>query len=188
MTLLPTLSTLHLIVSRKVGCFPFLLSMLVSLRPDGYLASAAFILPPVNGNLQSCPPLHVVVTISGNSATAAQHNQGTSSEGRSNRHPSDSAPPRLESLHHIIIPGPDEKSNLEAARNAEMAEGSGSTIEPNPQLMPRMNQLPTQEALVGADTAAHLASILSNLEQIIGMTNLQADVSNSSYLLVTSRL
>lgn len=156
---------------------------MISSRPDGYLAAAAFILPPVDGNLQSCPPLHVVVTISGNSVTIVQ-NQGISSEGRENHHLINPAPSTLANSHHIITSGPDEPSNLEAAANAEMAEESGAMVEPNPQLMPRVNQLPTKEALVGADATAHLASIRSNIEGIIHITDLQADVSNRSCLLV----
>lgn len=128
--------------------------------------------------------MHVVVTISGNSATPLQNDNRTSAEASVNDSLIHPTLLTRENPHLVIPLVSNEQSNLEVPADAEMAKVSESLIQHNPPLAQHVSQHSANSAPVAADAVAGLASILSKLEAIVQIDDLLADVSNRSDLFV----
>lgn len=120
-----------------------------------------------------------LVTISGNAFNAQPNTLSARDERPSNPHLTSTAPSTHETSHLAKPSASTQNSTLQDAAEAETAIASDSLAQVNPQLAHRMDQLEGNGVSVVAGAAKGLGSALSNLNGIVQIADLLAEVSET---------
>lgn len=110
--------------------------------------------------------MRLVVTISRNPPDTSQDVQVGSSRA-----------PAHETLIPPTLPAQYERPNLEANTEADAKNASTSFIAANSRLRLRTNQLPKAQVPMAPNAVVGLASILSNLDELVTVIDILPDVS-----------
>lgn len=145
--------------------------------------NSAFVLSPISTGLSSNPSIRLIVTISGNTAGNEQNTQVTTAvQPTSNVQATEISTPTRENPTPATPTTLHENTYLRADAEISVMEASTSVANVNTKLAQRMDQLSSNRIGVVTDANAGLVSILSNLEGIVRIADLLADVSISSLL------
>lgn len=132
------------------------------------LNHVVFALSPINGNSEPSIRMRLVVTISKNPATTSQNIPAGSSQA-----------PEHENPNPDSFTASNELPNLEARAETDTRNVSARSLEVNPRLSLRINQLPSDQVPKAIDALARLESILSNLEGVVKIPDLVPEVINA---------
>lgn len=124
----------------------------------------------MSGSRDPSITMRVVVTILGNVLDTSQDVQAGSSRA-----------PAHETLSPAALPAQYEQLNLEAKAEADAKNASASFTSASSRLTLRTTQLPKAQVPMAPDAVVGLASILSNLDELIMVINLLPDVSIPSF-------
>lgn len=126
--------------------------------------------------------MHLVVTISGNPSGTKQTPPARADANSTGSHLLTERPtPALENLDSAAPIASDHDSDLEAA-DVAIVKSLKEVGQVKPNLVQRSDGLPGDQAGVVTTVADGFASILSNLNGIMNLANLLADVSNILFL------
>lgn len=142
----------------------------------------------MNENRQSSVTMHIIVTISGNPVNIRQDAEGGSTGVSQSGPPVTERGSERENRQAIPPIAYLENWNLQVAAETDLTGASASLAQVHPNLTQHLDLLPNSQTPRATDAVHGLASILANLEGIVKIADVLADVSGSLNLFISCSL
>lgn len=141
-------------------------------------------LSPNSPHPTSNPVIHLRVTISGNAVNISENPQAESTaESTSNVQPTENLTLASENPQDTSAIAEQEDPDLQDQAERRLAEAFARAAKVNPKLASRLDLLSDDRVGAATDVVKGLASMAWNLQKIVKIGDLLAEVSPSSWLL-----